>query len=78
LVTLVGAVACIPGCDSVMFILLPGVFVAALAFPEGIHSSSGAGFLVLAGVSDILLFAFLVMFFWKLMQNRRQRQADKL
>jgi hypothetical protein len=78
LMVVIGAIGSIPGCDNVMYVLLPGAFIAALAFPEGIHSSAGGAFLILAGALDALLLALLVMLCWRLIRHRSQHTVEKV
>lgn len=41
--------------------LLPGAFIAALIFPDGIESDAGIAFIILAAVFDIILLALLLI-----------------
>jgi hypothetical protein len=41
---------------------IPGALAAALVFPEGIHSDHPIGYLVLALLTNLLLFTFLAYF----------------
>jgi hypothetical protein len=72
LIAVVGAIASIPGCSSMWLVLLPGAFLAAVVFPQGVNSHGGNLYLVLAGVLDITLLAFLVMWVWNLIEQRRE------
>lgn len=78
LMMLVGAIASIPGCDPVWDALLPGAFLAAVVFPQGINSAGGNAYLAVAGVLDALLFAFPVMLCWKLIGRRRGTDEEKI
>jgi hypothetical protein len=71
LVALVSAIASIPSCSALGCLLLPGMLLAALVFPEGVHSDSGIAYLVLAGLIDIVLFALVLMWLWRLAERRR-------
>ena len=53
----IAGIACIPHCDAVAYLLLPGVGIAALLFPQGIHGDAPFLFLTLAAVLDILIFS---------------------
>ncbi len=76
LMGVVGAIASIPGCDKVWVVLLPGAFLAAVAFPQGVHSAGGNAYLAVAGVLDALLFALPVMLCWKLIGSNRRTKED--
>lgn len=78
LMMLVGAIASIPGCDTVWNVLLPGAFLAAVVFPQGVNSAGGNAYLVVAGVLDALLFALPVMLCWKLIERRRRAEEEKI
>ena len=70
LMVLVGAIASIPGCGIAWDVLLPGAFLAAVAFPQGVDSAGGNAYLAVAGVLAALLFALPVMFCWKLIGRK--------
>lgn len=72
LMMLVGGIASIPGCDPVWDALLPGAFLAAVVFPQGVNSAGGNAYLVVAGLLDALLFALPVMLCWKLVARRKE------
>jgi hypothetical protein len=76
LMVLVQAIVTIPGCENVGIVLLPGMLLAALVFPEGIHSDSGIAYLVLAVVLDGLLLAIPVMLCLKRVGRTRQRRRE--
>jgi hypothetical protein len=78
LVMLVGAIATIPGWADVGVVLFPGMLLAAVMFPEGIHSDGPLAYLFLAGVFDVLLFALLVMLCWSRVGRFRQRKSESL
>jgi hypothetical protein len=75
---LIGGIASIPGCDLVWDALLPGAFLAAVVFPQGINSAGGNAYLVVAGLLDALLFALPVMFCWQLAARRKSPTREKL
>jgi len=75
LVVLLVGIASIPSCDDAMFLLLPGAFLAAVVFPDGVNSNAGVFFLVLAGVVDIALIAFLVMWAWGFIERRSKARS---
>jgi hypothetical protein len=66
LIALLGAIASIPGCSAGWLLLLPGAYLAAFVFPQGVNSTGGITYLVLAGLIDIVLLAFPVMWIWSL------------
>ena len=78
LMLLVGAIANLPGCDIVWNVLLPGAFLAALVFPQGINSAGGNAYLVVAGFLDAFLFGFPVMLCWKLVGRKRNIKGKRL
>ena len=60
----VAGIACIPGLDNVMVLLLPGVFAAALIFPTGIHSNWPMAFFVLVPLANALILTWPVSWLW--------------
>jgi hypothetical protein len=72
LVAVVGAISSIPGLDNGWLLLVPGALLAALVFPQGVNSNGGVLYLVLAGLIDIALLAFPVMWAWSLIERRRK------
>lgn len=72
LMLLIGAIASIPGCDPAWDALLPGAFLAAVVFPQGVNSAGGNIYLVMAGILDAFLFALPVMLCWKLIGRKRK------
>ena len=50
---------------------LPGALLAALVFPEGIHSDSAVTYVVLAAVLDIVLYSTLSYVLIRFKSNRR-------
>ncbi|WP_263411078.1 hypothetical protein [Terriglobus tenax] len=75
IVGIFAGIASIPGLNFVIFALLPGVLPAALFFPEGIHSSSGIGFMVLAAICDIAIYSLPIL--WILKGRRANRKRAK-
>ena len=55
LIAVIAGIACIPGCDNGMLLLLPGVLLAAVVFPQGVNSAGGTLYLVLACVLDVFI-----------------------
>lgn len=74
---LVGAIASIPGCSVVWDVLLPGAFLAAIAFPQGVNSAGGNAYLGVAGLLDALLFALPVVLGWKWVERSRKPKKEK-
>jgi hypothetical protein len=75
LIALVAGIASIPGCSAGWLLLLPGAFLAAVVFPEGVNSDGGNLYLVLAGLLDITLLAFPVMWIWGLIERRHKAKG---
>jgi len=70
LTVLVVVLADVPHCSAIGVVLFPGLLLAAIVFPQGAHSNEGILYLVLAGVIDVALFAFAVMWTWMLIERR--------
>lgn len=64
-------IACVPHCDVVSYLFLPGVGLAALLFPQGIHGNGPLLFIGLAGTVDIFIYSlpFILAF-----RSRAKRQ----
>jgi hypothetical protein len=75
LLTLLGAIASIPGCSATGALLLPGALLAAIVFPQGPESDYGMLYLILAGLLDIILLAFPLAWVWKLIQRKKKARA---
>lgn len=75
---LVSAVASLPKCSAIGFLLLPGALIAAIVMPEGINSDAGNAYLVVAGLLDSIMLSFLVMWFWRLIQRRRKPTVERI
>jgi hypothetical protein len=71
LVAGVVALASVPHVPAVGIVLLPGALLAAIVFPQGPHSSEANLWFVLAGLLNVALFAFPVMWMWALIQRRK-------
>jgi hypothetical protein len=50
----------IPHLEVFAFLWLPGAFLAAFVFPEGIHSDFGFTYIILAALLDVLLYFALI------------------
>jgi hypothetical protein len=72
MLVLVEAIAGIPGFDIVEFIFAPGMLLAAVVFPQGLHSDHANAYLILACVLDALLLAVPVMFGLRAIKHRRR------
>jgi hypothetical protein len=53
LIAVIAGISSIPGCDNRWLLLLPGAFLAAVVLPQGVNSSGGNLYFVLAGLLDI-------------------------
>ena len=60
-VLVVAAIANEPHCSALWVVLLPGAFLAAIFFPQGVNSYGGNAYLVVAGLLNIALFALFAM-----------------
>jgi hypothetical protein len=77
LVAAVAGIASIPHCSSAGVLLFPGALLAAVAFPQGVNSTGGNAYLVVAGLLDALLFALPVMFCWNVMARKRRARGEQ-
>jgi len=57
--TLAAVLSGVPGLSWIGMIFLPGMALAALVFPEGIHSDHGNAFLLLMGLINSVLLSLL-------------------
>jgi ABC-type sulfate transport system permease component len=72
LVLLVGLVSSVERLAWVGVILLPGLLLAAIPFPGGIHSNAGTLYIALAAIFDVLVFAVLVAWIlWRFQRRAR-------
>jgi hypothetical protein len=55
------------------YLLLPGIFAAALVLPEGIHSDWAGTYLVLAVLANVFLLSWPVFGFWIRIERLRRR-----
>ena len=74
----VGAVASLPRLDNVALLLLPGALLAAILFPEGIHSDFPMTYLVVAGLIDAFILMWPVMFLWTKIGHTRRKKSGTL
>jgi hypothetical protein len=74
LAALIG-ISCIPHCDDVAYAFLPGVGIAALLFPQGIHGDAPFLFVAMAGALDILIYSLP---FVLVLRSRARRQIASL
>ena len=72
LIGCVCAIASIPIFSAMWILLLPGAFLSAIIFPQGIHSDHGIVFLVLAGLFDIGLLTFVLIGLRMLIGRKRK------
>jgi hypothetical protein len=68
------AIASLPGLDAIGILMAPGIFGAAIVFPEGIHSDAGWTYLALAALIDLILFSLLAAAALTLWQKHRSTQ----
>ena len=71
LVAVIAGISSMPGYDNGMLLLLPGAFLAAVVFPQGVNSDGGSIYIVLAGLLDILLLSLPVLLMWTVIERRR-------
>jgi hypothetical protein len=75
LMAALGGIACIPHCDFVSYAFLPGVGIAALLFPQGIHRDAPFPFIAMAGALDILIYSLPLVL---VLRSRARRQTALL
>jgi len=73
LTVLAGLIANLPYAEAAAFLLLPGIFAAALFFPGGIHSDSPNTFFILVAILNIFILSWPILGLWALIENRLQR-----
>ena len=61
-VILIAGLSSVPGISPIGAVLLPGMLLAALVFPTGIHSDHATAYMVLVAVWDIVLFSVATYF----------------
>jgi hypothetical protein len=71
---LILGISSIPHLDNAMFLLLPGVFFAALFFSTGINSDFPVLFILLAGLADIALYAAIAALVYRIRETKRTPQ----
>jgi hypothetical protein len=74
LVLILGTVATLPGWSPVGIVLGPGLLLAAIFFPQGIHSDWPYLYGAIAIAIDVLLFALVVLLIRRMIA-RWQRKA---
>lgn len=81
IVVVLVAMSSIPHLELFGVFLLPGALVAAVFFPEGIHSSHSWTFFALAGILDCVFLAFVVASVWtlarRLLKPRAQHEGHR-
>ena len=75
LTVVVGATASVSRLSAVGVLLAPGMLAAAILFPEGIHSNWSNIYLVVAGLMNAFLLAWLVLWIWSVIGHARQRHS---
>src|SRR3989442_13301665 len=78
LVLLLVAVADVPGLEGVGYLFAPGLLLAAVVFPTGIHSDWPMVYIALAGIIDALLFAWPVLWLWRAIRRFRTKRWQNL
>ncbi|PYY05034.1 MAG: hypothetical protein DMG64_03750 [Acidobacteria bacterium] len=73
LTLLIGTASSTHGFSALGALLAPGMLIAALVFQGGIHSNWPNAYLIMAGVAEALIFAWLVWWLWKLIDGRAKR-----
>ena len=71
---LLGAVASVPKWSAAGVLLAPGMLLAALIFPQGVHSSWGYTYLVIAGLLEAFILAWPVLWVWMAVDRWRNRR----
>jgi hypothetical protein len=64
LTVLAGAISGLPRCSAVGVLLAPGMFAAAIVFPDGINSNWATIYLVLAVLMNAFLLAWPALWLW--------------
>jgi hypothetical protein len=72
LTALIAAIASMRWTTGISVLLLPGILLAAIVFPQGIHSDSPVTFLILGAVFEAILLAFPVMWAFHLIRRTRK------
>lgn len=75
LTVVVGVAASVSKLSAVGVLLAPGMLAAAILFPQGIHSNSANVYLVVAGLMNAFLLAWLVLWIWSVIGHARQRRS---
>jgi hypothetical protein len=70
---LLAFLASIPALGAAGILLVPGMFVAAIVpgFREGVHSNFALGWILTAGLFDVLMFSWIVMLVWTRLERPR-------
>jgi hypothetical protein len=74
---LLAALGSIPHINAAAFPLLPGILLAALIFPTGIHSDYGFAYMILAGILDVMVFSLLWFVGLRWRDKRRREHFGK-
>jgi hypothetical protein len=62
--------------ESISNVGAPGLLLAAIFFPGGAHSSAPFAYLALAVVLDSLIYAWLLMWVWRILTRIRPRRPE--
>lgn len=74
LTALLGAVASVPKWSAAGALLAPGMLLAALVFPQGVHSNWGYTYLAIAGLLEAFILAWPVLWVWMAVDRWRNRR----
>lgn len=68
-VIVIAGLSALPVISPVGAVLLPGMLLAALVFPTGIHSGHATAYMVLTAVFDVFLFSLIALFLLRRLQS---------
>jgi len=71
---LIGTLASLPGLSLVGILLVPGMLIAAAVFPQGINSNWGYTYLVIAGLVNAFILAWLLFWLWTAIGRWQKRR----
>jgi hypothetical protein len=69
LTVLLGVVASLRKWSAVGILLAPGMLIAAIGFPQGIHSNWAYTYLVIAGLANALVLAWPIFWWWTALER---------
>ncbi len=74
---LLSGIAELLGLDGISNVLTPGMFLAAIVFPEGAHSSWAMIYIVAALIIDALFLGGPIWWFWSRFLKRSRSELSK-